>query len=282
MLAGSGCPARMTAHSGMPMTYHPYNAHGWRGCIEDGWQAPLADLDAWLAENPGERLVDQPSREVRRIETGQGTVYAKIFHQGSNARGLRQIPDALKWYLRPSRALAILRISQALLDAGFACPVPVLAARRHSKTGWPKDLFISHECGSVPLSQRLQSLSGRTKINSLLATVAAQLHRFHRAGFVHGDCSPENLALTDAGVLVLFDNDRTVRRPWRPRTHAQRRSLANFGMRLTMEIQDLAPFREFLARYAAAAQWTPEQADRETHLVMALAQKRLRAKGLVL
>lgn len=217
-------------------------------------------------------LVDFPSREVRRVETPEGVVYVKLLRSGGDARGSRRLLANLKWLVRPSRALAIMRISQSLLAEDFICPVPVLAARRRDRAGWPTDIFISLECRGINLAERLSAAANAGEASSVLAMTAREMRRLHEAGFVHGDCTPYNLAFTDQDRLILFDNDRTVRSSPPLRRYRQERSLANLGLRLTQMLQNLQPFREFLAYYAES----PGEARR----IMALTRKRLRSKGL--
>jgi hypothetical protein len=252
--------------------YVPYHSQGWHGRIANGWQALLEDMDRWLAVNPGESVVDFPSREVRRVATPAGPVYVKILRSGGDARGPHRWINNLKWYLRPSRALAILHVSQSLLAEGFVCPVPILAARYRSPAGWPTELFISHERLGTSLAQRLSTAEDAEATRTVLASTANELRRFHRAGFVHGDCTPYNLAFTDEGRLILFDNDRTRRGPAWLRQHHQERSLANLGLRLTQLTQNPEPFQIFLDRYADSAA--------EAERILSLSRKRLKSKGL--
>ncbi|HLV16940.1 MAG TPA: lipopolysaccharide kinase InaA family protein [Pseudomonas sp.] len=250
----------------------PFHSQGWHGRIAPGWQRLFEDIDQWLAINRGEMLVDFPSREVRRVETPEGVVYVKLLRSGGDARGSRRLLANLKWLVRPSRALAIMRISQSLLAEDFICPVPVLAARRRDRAGWPTDIFISLECRGINLAERLSAAANAGEASSVLAMTAREMRRLHEAGFVHGDCTPYNLAFTDQDRLILFDNDRTVRSSPPLRRYRQERSLANLGLRLTQMLQNLQPFREFLAYYAES----PGEARR----IMALTRKRLRSKGL--
>lgn len=252
--------------------YSPYHSKGWHGRIANGWQSLLGDIDRWLALNPGESVVDFPSRQVRRVETPAGVVYVKMLRSGGDARGSRRLLANLKWLVRPSRALAILRVSQSLLAEGFICPVPILAARRRAPSGWPTDLFISLECRGTNLAQRLSAAGGAEESHDVLAMTAREMRRFHQAGFVHGDCTPYNLAFTAEERLILFDNDRTVRSPAWLRRHLQERSLANLGLRLTQLAQSSAPFRTFLDHYADSAG--------EAERILALTRKRLKSKGL--
>lgn len=252
----------------------PYQSQGWHGRIAKDWLDEFTDLNSWLNAHPGEPVVNFPSREVHRVETPRGAVYVKILHNGSggDACDSFDLVGNLKWFVRPSRALAILRISQDLLDEGFICPTPILAARRRGTAGWPTDLFISRECRVATLAQWLQQAPPLAHVRATLGTVARELRRLHDAGFVHGDCTPYNLALTERGTLVLFDNDRTTHRPaLLHRKRLEWRSVAGFGMRLMQIMQDPQVLQEFLACYSR-----PEEAER----IAAFTLKRLRAKGL--
>lgn len=257
--------------------YLPFNAGGWRGHVLSGWKDIFSGLDAWLAQSNGERIVHLPSRQVWRAETPGGAVFVKVIYQASEAKGLfRRAFASMKWVLRPSRAAATLRISQALLNAGFECPLPLLAARRRSRAGWPVDVFVSAECRETMLYDRMPLLE-RGQIESLLRGVAIELNRFHRAGFVHGDCIPPNLALNGKGGLVFFDNDRTTQAPWfRPR-YAQRRNLIQFGYRLTRQLQDISYFDLFLTAYFEAGQGAAANPKDRKYIVRAVRQ-RLRGK----
>ena len=74
--------------------YVPYHSQGWHGRIANGWQALLEDVDGWLALNPGESVVNFPSRQVRRVEPPAGRVYVKILRSGGDAHGPRRWPLA--------------------------------------------------------------------------------------------------------------------------------------------------------------------------------------------
>ena len=195
---------------------------GWRGLVADeDWCQEFHCLDQWLQAHPGEAVVTHPSREVRRIETPQGVVYLKYMRALTDA-GMhgREFFSWAKWVFRPSRALATWRISQHLLTAGFACPVPVLAVRRRLH-GYPHDIFIAHE---VP-RPNLWDEPGMAP-EELALLLAAETARLHDAGFAHGDFILRNLCLNPSTQhLILLDNDRT----WRPlppiRLHYQRRNL---------------------------------------------------------
>lgn len=266
----------------MSNTYFSFRDGRWNGHILDGWQETFRDMDTWLAQNPGDSIVRFPSREVRRVETSRGGVYVKLLYNGSESSGLNKPATALKWLLKPSRALAIFNISNDILRQGFLCPRPLVAARHRTRWGWPTDLFVSEECLDPTVAQRLQANPGEEAIRDLLSHTAVELHRFHQAGFIHGDCTPYNLALNAQNKLVLFDNDRTVRNPLRSRRQ-RHRSLATFGLRLAQLTQSLEPFQFFLTRYAEATGSAPGPMT-ATHLqrVLDLTRKRLRDRGVTL
>jgi tRNA A-37 threonylcarbamoyl transferase component Bud32 len=235
--------------------YLPFRAAEWQGLVLSGWEGFFADLDGWLASRDGERIVNLLSRQVWRVSTPQGAIFVKVIRRASEVQGpVRQTIASLKWLLRPSRALAILRVSQVMLKAGFECPVPVLAVRRRSARGWPEDVFISIECRLTNLYDLLSPLSHENR-DLILRQVATELNRYHRAGFVHGDCIPANIAMNAKGHLVFFDNDRTRSAPLFRRRYAQRRNLIQFGYRLTQQLDgDISHFERFLIYYVEEAE----------------------------
>lgn len=253
--------------------YFAFRSQGWKGLGAADWLAQLKPLQEWLSQNPGEVIVHLPNREVRKVHTPQGVLYVKLLNAGGSLGGVKGALTAIKWALRPSRAIAILRISQELLDAGFQCPIPIVAARRRSTNGWPQDIFISLDCPGVPLTRLLPNMQPN-EIQSLLATVASEIARLHQAGFVHGDCIPGNIAISPSGKVIFFDHDRTCRAPQsRLLRHQQRRNLVQFGYRLMQLLQDRRYVEYFLARYASE-HWAPEAAARELDQVRQRIQKR--------
>lgn len=254
--------------------YIKFNSSCWSGLIEASWQGIFSDIDQWIIENSGDRVVDLPSRKVLRIATPRGVTYVKIIFKASDLSGWRKIAPALKWYFRPSRALSILRVSQKMLDSGIHCPVPVLAARCRSRFGWPTDIFISEECVETNLYDLLPNVNGE-EADAILASVASELNRFHKAGFVHGDCIPPNLSLNAKQELVYFDNDRTVQHPFFRTKYAQRRNLVQFGYRLVRQLESMEFFHKFLECYAAFSGWTVSQKDTEIKRIIFSVKRRL-------
>ena len=249
-----------------------HSEDGWRGLVADEtWSALFAQLDEWLAEHPGRLVVHYASREVRRVETPQGVVYAKLI------RGLTDAGFAheewfswFKWVFRPSRALATWHISQTLLSAGFACPVPILAARRRHR-GYPTDLFISME---VPRPNLWDAPGEPAELIQLLAEETA---RFHLAGFAHGDFILRNLCSNPVTRhLVYLDNDRT----WRPipglRSYYQRRNLAQLTYSLLRRFGRIEVPRAFLAEYRDL---NPALSENSAARILKGAEKRLANRG---
>lgn len=253
--------------------YIAFRSQGWKGLGSADWLALLGPLQDWLSQNPGEVVVDLPNRQVNKVFTPLGTLYVKLLHAGGNLGGVKGALTALKWTLRSSRAVAMLRISQELLNADFQCPIPILAARRRSPKGWPQDIFISLDCPGEPLTRLLPNMEPK-EIQSLLATVASEVARLHQAGFVHGDCIPGNIAISPSGKVVFFDHDRTRRAAQsRLLQHQQRRNLVQFGFRLLQLLQDRQYVEYFLTHYASE-HWLPETAARELDQVRRRIQNR--------
>lgn len=251
----------------MGASVHFHSLDGWRGLVADElWRREFDDLDGWLRDHPGTAVVTHASRQVRRVETPHGVVYLKYIRALTDA-GLtgREWFSWAKWVFRPSRALATWRISQALLDAAFDCPVPVLAARRRLR-GYPHDLFVARE---VPLPNLWDKPGDAPALAHLLA---AETARFHAAGFAHGDYILRNLCLAPTtGHLVFLDNDRT----WRPpllRGHYQKRNLAQMTYSLLRRFEDAAIPREFLDEYR---QQTGKITGEEVARILRGAEKRL-------
>ncbi|MBQ4480541.1 MAG: hypothetical protein II943_07875 [Victivallales bacterium] len=245
-----------------------HSKDGWNGLATDElWQQEFQRLDDWLKGHPGKTVVSYPSREVRRVETPHGVIYLKYIRALTDA-GLahQEWFSWAKWVFRPSRALATWRISQKLLAAGFACPVPVLAARRRLK-GYPNDIFASLE---IPRPNLWDEPGDVTELVRILAEETA---RFHEAGFAHGDFILRNLCLNPSTRhLIFLDNDRT----WRPlppfRGHYQRRNLAQMAYSLLRRFEDVAVPHAFLREYRCLV---PALSERAAAKILRGAETRL-------
>ncbi|MDX9978913.1 MAG: lipopolysaccharide kinase InaA family protein [Lentisphaeria bacterium] len=192
--------------------FSSFRSDAWRGSVHRAWLAPLAELDSWLTGNPGSRVVDKPARQVRRVETPQGVVFVKIIRLPSEQEQPgKRLLGIIKWYCRPSRALAVFAITKSLLEQGIGCPEPILAARRRSSLGWPEDVFISREVLYPTILQLLSETDDPAGQQTILAHAARGIAQLHTARFIHGDCIPGNICLSPEGKLIFLDNDRTCR-----------------------------------------------------------------------
>ncbi len=254
-----------------------YIRHGWRGYIAAEWQDIFSEPGQWLADNPGQLIVSYPSREVRRLETRRGVIYAKIIRALTDP-GLsgRDFISFLKWYCRPSRAIATWRISNQILQAGFHCARPVLALRRRSGWGYPLDIFVSEEVQAPVLSESLPQW--RHDLAKLAAILGRELAVFHQAGFVHGDCILRNLCLDAEQRLVFLDNDRSKRRSRFWPFWIYRRNLAQLGYSARRLDLPESFVQQLFNAYAQAAQWTEQRATAETTALLNAINRRLRGR----
>ncbi|NLF92716.1 MAG: hypothetical protein GX564_02415 [Oligosphaeraceae bacterium] len=254
-----------------------YTSGSWQGYIAADWQNTIPELEPWLAAHPGQLVVSYPSREVRRIETPRGVLYAKII-RGLTDPGLtgRDPGSFLKWYCRPSRALATWRISWQILAAGFRCARPVLAVRRRSGCGYPTDIFISEDVQAQALSDRLPQTPAAAA--DLAAILGRELAAFHRAGFGHGDCILRNLCLDSESRLIFLDNDRSKRlsRFWPFR--ACRRNLAQLGYSARRLGLPEAFVQKMFSAYAQAAAWPAARTAAETAALLSAISRRLQQR----
>ena len=261
---------RLRSNIGLPF----HSKDFWHGLVVDElWQKELKYVDSWLMFNPGDTVVEHLSRDVTRVETTLGVVYVKYIRAlTDDALQGRDAFSRAKWYCRPSRALATWRISERLLAEGFACPVPVLAARRRIFLrpfyGHPHDIFIAHE---IPWPNLWDEPGMPPEQLALL--LAAETARFHNAGFAHGDFILRNLCLNPATRhLIFLDNDRT----WHPlppiRWHYQRRNLDQMAYSLLRRFNTSDVLRAFLNEYHRLTWTLPGE---EVAKILRKAEKRL-------
>lgn len=267
------------------MAYCSFQSRQWRGWIQSCWQQPLADLDAWLAANPGTVLVAKRTRRVFRANTAQGVVYVKVIRHLQESNSLfKKVLAAVKWYCRSSRAVGVLNISNAMLARGIGCPEPVLAARRRNAAGWPEDIFISREVEYPSVLALLHQQSDGKRQEDILVSAARGIAKLHNRGFVHGDCIPGNICQAPDGALCFLDNDRTRITPVFGAEGARLNNLIQFLARLPAIANRERLVATFLQAYAEAngeeAMFGTKQKDRlmrklETRLAL-LAAKRAR------
>ncbi len=225
----------------------PFHSGLWKGLGHSRFMSQFSDLESWLTEHPGERVVDKPDREVRKVVLGQQVVYVKLVRAlGSGGNPLLRLIHAAKWRCRPSRATVTFQTHMKMLQRGIQCPLPLLAARKRGDKG-PVDCFISEEA-PYPIVRFL--LLDETRRKELLEACARGVAALHMAGFVHGDCIPGNLLLTPQQDIVFIDNDRThcYSIGYIPNSQ-RRRNLVQFGSRLPVELDDPKLPLYFLSRY---------------------------------
>lgn len=251
----------------------PFSSGPWRGVVADASTAQeFAHLDSWLAEHPGEVVVQYLSREVRRVTLEDGRIfYVKIIRALTDA-GLqgREYFSWCKWVFRPSRAVGAFRISKKMLELGVECAPPVLAVRCR-KGIVPTDIFIT---AAVPYADMWEESANEDGI-ALAAFLAQELSRFHRSGFAHGDCILRNLCRNPNSQRAVFlDNDRTWRPPFFCRGYYQRRNLYQMAYSLIQRFPDGEASRHFLAEYGKIPGGA-SLSKSTTAKIMDYAQKRL-------
>lgn len=228
----------------------PYRSGNWRGIIDPQWQKALADLDQWLRDHPGVNVVDKKSRTVSRMETPDGAVYVKIIHRlQERGSALKMFVSGIKWLLRPSRAIATFRITDAMLKKGIGCPKPILAARRRNALGWPEDVFICSEVPYPSIFSLLDDAGEASARDSIITSAAQGIAALHNQGFIHGDCIPGNLCLAPDQSIFFLDNDRTGSMPPLGKRHARLANVVQFLARLPLPTQQNEVFELFLDSY---------------------------------
>ena len=236
----------------------PFCRDGWQGVVADTF-IPPEDLDRWIGMLVEQAAIRYPSRAIAPCVCDDGIrCYAKIlFGLGDHPHAIK---PALKWRLRPSRALRGAAVSAAMAAAAIPCATVVLAARKRPwrPLGWPTDLVVTCEVAGKSLRQefkRLHEQSGSPEeVRRLLAMAARAIAGLHLASFVHGDCQPGNLFLDEGreGAPIAFiDNDRTIRSHALLRRWQEKRNLVQFGFGL-MARQFVTPeeWHYFLECYA--------------------------------
>lgn len=229
-----------------------YSNHGWHGLVEASWQEEFADLEAWMDPSRGKIYREKMNRLVVRLETPRGAVFVKVVRTLADGRHSgRDFVKRLKWFIRSSRAVQVMRMHLALLEAGFGCPEPLLAVRYRHQLQQPVDVFVCRELLLPSFGKRLVEAAGDERVRLLQAT-ARELCRFHHAGFVHGDCIPGNILLGEDGGLHFLDNDRTVRLESGSLQRGRVRNLVQLCRHIEDWEKSEAPGRIFLDAYKEA------------------------------
>ena len=218
--------------------YLPYRNNSWNGFISN----ELKDMDLMperLAVQ-GEVIVDKPNRMVRHMDFAGMRVYAKWFAPPKSI---------LKRLFRKPLAFRLLDIHKALLSAEIGCAEPYLAAISGEPSQYLPQLFVYKEVPYPSISQRLMNASS-DEATRLYDTTAEAIATLHNAGFVHGDCLPGNICLSDDRKPYFIDNDRTARSLPILRTRQELRNLVQFCAHAALQ-HDMSREmqRRFLARY---------------------------------
>lgn len=260
------------------LTIIPYRHERWKGLIQRDWasQFPMnQDPLTWMTAQPYERTRYRLSRQIYRVQTNNGLVYLKVI-LGLNERSMqprRPLMDRLKWQLRPSRALATFKVSQAMLARDIWCPAPLLAAREH-RGSQSREIFIAQAVDLPGLGMRLVDAPDDASRIAMVRSIAPHIARLHAERFIHGDLLPNNLHVTDDLQRVCFmDNDRTRQWPCALPWFVLRRNLAQMSFRL-LRHQGEDVTRAFVQAYADAAQWSASLATRRMGEVLATAENR--------
>jgi len=255
--------------------YLDFHQNDWHGKCVQNFLVPAENLTDWLENINANAYLKYRARSIARCETAGSQWFIKtIFGLGENPKA---ICNLLKWYLRPSRAMHIWRISLKMVTAGIDCPKVLLAARnrRWKPLGWPTDVLITEQAPGMQLVKLLQNKSldvnARNQITEITARKVASLHR---AGFLHGDCQPRNLFVDLANSHVCFiDNDRTrfcPNHPW-----GRRRNLVQLGYHLMrLSLFTLDDWKHFFDLYAGFLHWDSKKGTNEYQYVMSGIRKR--------
>lgn len=250
-----------------------------------------ADRSSWREEwwpiverqlaKPGETL-----RESRHARTstlslprdgGIRTAFLKVYHRTDWRADVKNL-----W--RRSRALHALRMNGRLADDGFSSP-PVIAAGEQRRGRLLQGAFLLTAEVAWPtlvqLGQRLASLpaaEGRRRRRAVIEALAAEVGRFHRAGYVHGDLVIPNI-LVEEGPPVRFcflDHDRSRKRS-SPALRMQCRDLVELNRLAVPGVRHSDRYR-FFVRYADVRGWPREEARDRARRVAQRTRARVHAR----
>lgn len=147
-------------------------------------------------------------------------IYIKLYER---ARGFQ----ALKQKLRGNRARHVVRIAEALREAGFNIAPVLMLGERAAHGG---SLVVTMRAEGMSLADALEKTTDLRRKRELLRAVGTELGRLHRAGFIHGDSTPFNYFVSpEPGRITLIDHDRTRRPLGLDRERRRLRNLVQLG-----------------------------------------------------
>jgi len=253
--------------------YTSFSASGWRGWIANEWKQHLTPTDPLIAlrEPPHEMIKDRPSSRLWKVEFGDESIFVKYMTAANDRR--RSFMDDLKWRYRPSRAIAMLKVTIRMSAAGLHVPYILFAARRRH-AGLTEDLLVMREVQGTTLAEFLQINPIAAKAHQILSMVGQRIAQLHQLRIMHGDLLPQNLILIDdENNLVWLDNDRTrVKTGFMP-PHIYQRNLAQIIYRLLSDYswRDTKPLLE---GYFDQMGWSGKR--RRRAIALAIKKARLR------
>ena len=206
----------------------------------DGWTGWCGSDDAmarsWLAASASGE--GRRSRHARTLQLGE--VYVKRYPAPAGPKALHA------W-----------RMGETLRAAGFAVPVPLLAAT-HAAEG----ILVTRDVGGDDLLAYVAGLRAApqpTVKRRLLARLGREVARLHNAGFVHGDLVPSNVRVVGEG-LVWLDHDRSRHSHLLVR-FSGRRNLVQLGRFVVPGLSTVDRWR-VLAAYAGERGWSARARQR--------------------
>lgn len=265
-----------------PGSYRRTKRGDWELWADASWQEDWWPRIERLLATPGITL--RESRHARTsmlslpCEGGARTSFLKVYHRSDWRTDLKDL-----W--RQSRALRALRITIRLAGDGFFAP-PVIAAgeRRRGRllqraflltagVAWPTLVQLAEHLACLPAAE------GRRRRRSVVDALAAEVGRFHRAGYVHGDLVAPNI-LAEEGPPARFcflDHDRSRKHSILSR-RPQCRDLVELNRIALPGIRHTDRFRFFL-RYAAVLGWGHDETRDRARWVARRTHAEIRARA---
>lgn len=190
--------------------------------------------------------------------------FLKLFHPAS-------VMATVKDYWRESKAFRSWRQGIALSRAGFLVPLAVAAGEERSchvlrrafiltlgVHGEPIPVFLQHR-----YIVRKDGISLKQK-RIALDSLARQIRRLHRLGFVHGDLVASNILVSERAdaqlEFYLMDNDRTRRYRKSFPQRLWKRNLIQLN-RLPLASISLQDRMRFFRAYSGRADWSRANRD---------------------